>query len=159
MHLFDKMYEGKVKGLFSYGTDPAVSSPNSNKVRKALEKLDTEGAAKASKHVERLRQSLNKARSLERVGMRADYLDDIARGAVKDPAVIREAVERASNELKLLEKLSREAHPANRELLKGILNENLGKWAQMRGTFWKYANKVPADKLLRGLHGFYAFLR
>ena len=40
MHLFDKMYEGKVKGLFSYGTDPAVSSPNSNKVRKALEKLD-----------------------------------------------------------------------------------------------------------------------
>ncbi len=40
MHLFDRMYAGKVKGLFSYGTDPAVSSPNSNKVRKALEKLD-----------------------------------------------------------------------------------------------------------------------
>jgi len=40
MHLFDVMYEGKIKGLFSYGTDPAVSSPNSNKVRKALENLD-----------------------------------------------------------------------------------------------------------------------
>jgi len=40
MHLFDKMYEGKVKGLFAVGTDPAVSSPNSNKVRKALENLD-----------------------------------------------------------------------------------------------------------------------
>jgi formate dehydrogenase major subunit len=40
MHLFDKMYEGKVKGLFSVGTDPAVSSPNTAKVRKALEKLD-----------------------------------------------------------------------------------------------------------------------
>jgi formate dehydrogenase major subunit len=40
MHLFDTMYEGKVKGLFSVGTDPAVSSPNTAKVRKALEKLD-----------------------------------------------------------------------------------------------------------------------
>jgi formate dehydrogenase major subunit len=40
MHLFDKMYEGKVNGLFAIGTDPAVSSPNTNKVRKALEKLD-----------------------------------------------------------------------------------------------------------------------
>jgi formate dehydrogenase major subunit len=40
MHLFDKMYEGKVKGLFAVGTDPAVSSPNTTKVRKALEKLE-----------------------------------------------------------------------------------------------------------------------
>ncbi len=40
MHLFDKMYEGKVNGLFSVGTDPAVSAPNTAKVRKALEKLD-----------------------------------------------------------------------------------------------------------------------
>lgn len=40
MHLFDTMYKGTVKGLFSVGTDPAVSSPNANKVRKALEKLD-----------------------------------------------------------------------------------------------------------------------
>ena len=40
MHLFDKMYEGKIKGLFAVGTDPAVSSPNTTKVRKALEKLD-----------------------------------------------------------------------------------------------------------------------
>ncbi len=40
LHLFDKMYEGKIRGLFAVGTDPAVSSPNSNKTRKALEKLD-----------------------------------------------------------------------------------------------------------------------
>ena len=40
MHLFDKMYEGKVKGLFAVGTDPAVSAPNTTKVRKALENLD-----------------------------------------------------------------------------------------------------------------------
>jgi formate dehydrogenase major subunit len=40
MHLFDKMYEGNVKGLFAVGTDPAVSSPNTAKVRKALTKLD-----------------------------------------------------------------------------------------------------------------------
>ncbi len=40
MHLFEKMYEGRVKGLFAVGTDPAVSSPNTAKVRKALEKLD-----------------------------------------------------------------------------------------------------------------------
>jgi formate dehydrogenase major subunit len=40
MHLFDKMYEGKVKGYFCVGADTAVSTPNSNKVRKAMEKLD-----------------------------------------------------------------------------------------------------------------------
>ncbi|OPY06042.1 MAG: hypothetical protein A4E67_01659 [Syntrophaceae bacterium PtaB.Bin038] len=145
------------EGLGVFNTAGEVNKGN-QWAQKALEKLDTEGAAKASKHVERLRQSLNKARSLERVGMRADYLDDIARGAVKDPAVIREAVARAQRELSLLEKLSREANPGNRELLRGILNENLGKWAQLRGTFWKYAGRVPTDKLLRGLQlfGYYA---
>ena len=40
MHMFDKMYEGKVKGFFAIGADPAVSTPNSNKVRKALQNLD-----------------------------------------------------------------------------------------------------------------------
>jgi len=40
LHLFDRMYEGAIKGLFAYGTDPAVSSPNTKKTRKALEKLD-----------------------------------------------------------------------------------------------------------------------
>jgi len=40
LHLFDRMYEGKISGLFAVGTDPAVSTPNSTKVRKALEKLD-----------------------------------------------------------------------------------------------------------------------
>ena len=145
------------EGLDIFTTAGEVNKGN-QWAQKALEKLDAEGAAKASKHVERLRQSLNKARSIERVGMRADYLDDIARGVVKDPAAIREAVGRAQRELSLLDKLSREANPGNRELLKGILNENLGKWAQLRGTFWKYAGTVPTDKLLRGLQlfGYYA---
>jgi formate dehydrogenase major subunit len=40
MHMFDKMYEGKVKGFFCIGADPAVSTPNTNKVRKALQNLD-----------------------------------------------------------------------------------------------------------------------
>jgi formate dehydrogenase major subunit len=40
MHLFDEMYKGKIKGLFAVGTDPSVSSPNTAKVRKALENLD-----------------------------------------------------------------------------------------------------------------------
>ena len=40
MHMFDAMYAGKVKGFFAIGADPAVSSPNSNKVRKAMENLD-----------------------------------------------------------------------------------------------------------------------
>ena len=40
MHQFDDMYAGKIKGLFAVGTDPAVSSPNTTKVRKAMEKLD-----------------------------------------------------------------------------------------------------------------------
>ncbi len=40
MHMFDAMYADKVKGLFVIGADPAVSTPNSNKVRKALQNLD-----------------------------------------------------------------------------------------------------------------------
>ena len=40
MHMFDKMYEGKIKGFFCIGADNAVSSPNAGKVRKGLEKLD-----------------------------------------------------------------------------------------------------------------------
>jgi formate dehydrogenase major subunit len=40
MHMFDRMYEGKIKGFFCIGADPAVSSPNTNKVRKAMKNLD-----------------------------------------------------------------------------------------------------------------------
>ncbi len=40
MHMFDAMYANKVKGFFVIGADPAVSTPNSNKVRKALQNLD-----------------------------------------------------------------------------------------------------------------------
>jgi len=39
LHLFDKMYAGKVEGFFVIGADPAVSSPNTAKVRKGLQKL------------------------------------------------------------------------------------------------------------------------
>ncbi len=40
MHMFDAMYAGRIKGFFAIGADPAVSTPNSIKVRKALENLD-----------------------------------------------------------------------------------------------------------------------
>ncbi len=38
--LFDKMSEGKFKGLFAWGMNPACSGANSNKTRKALGELD-----------------------------------------------------------------------------------------------------------------------
>ena len=38
--LFETMYSGKIKGLFLFGQNPAVGGPNSNKERKALEKLE-----------------------------------------------------------------------------------------------------------------------
>jgi len=40
MHMFDKMYEGKIKGYFCVGADTAVSTPNTTKVRKAMQNLD-----------------------------------------------------------------------------------------------------------------------
>ncbi|OPY91414.1 MAG: Formate dehydrogenase subunit alpha precursor [Syntrophus sp. PtaU1.Bin208] len=40
MHMFDAMYAGKVKGYFCVGADTAVSTPNTTKVRKAMENLD-----------------------------------------------------------------------------------------------------------------------
>jgi len=38
--LFEKMYKGTIKGLLCFGMNPAVSGPNLNMERKALEKLD-----------------------------------------------------------------------------------------------------------------------
>ncbi|MDO9632030.1 MAG: molybdopterin-dependent oxidoreductase, partial [Humidesulfovibrio sp.] len=40
LFLFDRMYKGKIKGGFVFGTNPAMSFPNTHKVRKALDKLD-----------------------------------------------------------------------------------------------------------------------
>jgi len=38
--IFDEMYNGNIKGFFSWGQNPACSGTNANKVRKALAKLD-----------------------------------------------------------------------------------------------------------------------
>ncbi len=38
--MFDEMLKGRFKGLFAWGMNPAVSSANAGKARKALEKLD-----------------------------------------------------------------------------------------------------------------------
>ena len=40
LNLFDAMYDGKIKGFFAWGQNPACSGANSNKVRHALAKLD-----------------------------------------------------------------------------------------------------------------------
>jgi len=40
LNLFDAMYDGKVKGFFSWGQNPACSGANANKTRKAMAKLD-----------------------------------------------------------------------------------------------------------------------
>ncbi len=40
LNLFDEMYNGKIKGFFAWGQNPACSSANADKVRHALGKLD-----------------------------------------------------------------------------------------------------------------------
>jgi formate dehydrogenase major subunit len=40
LNLFDAMYNGKIKGFFAWGQNPACSSANANKVRAGLAKLD-----------------------------------------------------------------------------------------------------------------------
>jgi formate dehydrogenase major subunit len=40
LNLFDAMYDGKIKGFFSWGQNPACSGANAHKVRNALGKLD-----------------------------------------------------------------------------------------------------------------------
>ncbi|SPD75876.1 Formate dehydrogenase subunit alpha [uncultured Desulfobacterium sp.] len=40
LFLFDRMYQGKVRGGFIFAHNPAQSMPNSNKVRKAMDKLE-----------------------------------------------------------------------------------------------------------------------
>jgi formate dehydrogenase major subunit len=40
MFLFDRMYQGKIRGGFIFGLNPMNSVPNSNKLRKAMDNLD-----------------------------------------------------------------------------------------------------------------------
>jgi formate dehydrogenase major subunit len=40
LQIFDRMYEGAIKGLFVWGMNPACSGANSNKNRRAMAKLD-----------------------------------------------------------------------------------------------------------------------
>lgn len=40
LNLFDEMYNGKIKGFFAWGQNPACSSANAEKVRQGLGKLD-----------------------------------------------------------------------------------------------------------------------
>ncbi len=40
LNMMDNMYNGKVKGYISFGTDPAVSMPHVNKLRQAMKNLD-----------------------------------------------------------------------------------------------------------------------
>ncbi len=40
LNMIDNMYNGKVKGFITAGTDPAVSMPNANKLRQAMKNLD-----------------------------------------------------------------------------------------------------------------------
>ncbi len=40
LNLFDAMYDGKIKGFFAWGQNPACSGANSNKTRQALAKLN-----------------------------------------------------------------------------------------------------------------------
>jgi len=40
LYLFDDMFNGKISGFICLGMNPACSSPNADKARKALEKLD-----------------------------------------------------------------------------------------------------------------------
>jgi len=40
LDIFDEMYKGKFQGLFAWGMNPAGSSANANKARKALARLD-----------------------------------------------------------------------------------------------------------------------
>src|SRR3989338_9811109 len=40
LEIFDSMWNGKIKGFTAIRENPAVGSPNQNKVREAMEKLD-----------------------------------------------------------------------------------------------------------------------
>jgi formate dehydrogenase alpha subunit (EC 1.2.1.2) len=40
MVMFDKMYEGKIKGGMIFGHNPAQSMPNTHKIREAMQNLE-----------------------------------------------------------------------------------------------------------------------
>ncbi len=70
MDLFDAMYKGTVKGFTVVGENPAVGSPNSNKVREAMEKLDW--LVVADQFLTETAEFWTAKRPLKDVGQRAD---------------------------------------------------------------------------------------
>jgi hypothetical protein len=128
---------------------------------KALEELSEGRLAKVQKQVERLKQSLNKAKSLERFGSKTGYLDDIISGKITDFKEIEILIEKAKTEAGLIKSLSKETNSIKRELMKDLLDEGSGKFSKFRGIFWNHIGKVPVDRLIQGLSVYmnYAHLR
>ena len=54
LHTIDQMYAGKIKGFFAYGSNIAVSSPNSTKVRKGSAKTEVAGQRQYLRQRDRL---------------------------------------------------------------------------------------------------------
>ena len=149
-----------VEGVEAYTTAGEV-----NKARqwaeKVLEQLGEGNVDKAAKQAERLRTSINKARGLEKLGGRMDYLDDIVSGKVTDPEAIRTAVARAREEAGLLLSLAEESNVKTRSLLRNVLTNEGGELSKTGKLFWKYAGKVPVAQLFRAwqLYGYYATVK
>jgi hypothetical protein len=128
---------------------------------KVIEQLEEGNIDKAAKQAERLRTSINKARGLERLGGRVDYLDDIVAGTITDPDAIRAAIKRARDESGLLLALAEEGNVKTRSALKSILTSEAGQSSKMGKLFWKYADKVPVAQLFHAfqLYGYYATVK
>ncbi|MDD2923786.1 hypothetical protein [Rhodoferax sp.] len=146
-----------VEGVEAYTTAGEVNKAG-QWAEKVLEQLGEGNVDKAAKQAERLRTSINKARSLERLGGRVDYLDDIVSGKVTDPQAIRAAVARARQEAGLLLSLANESNVRTRHVMRSVLASEGGTLSRSGKLFWKYADKVPVGQLFRAwqLYGYYA---
>jgi hypothetical protein len=147
------------------GAEAHTTAGEVNKARqwaeKVIEQIEEGNIDKVAKQAERLRTSVNKARGLERLGTRVDYLDDIVSGKVTDPEAIRAAVARAKQEAGLLLSLAEETNVKTRGMLRNVLTTEAGEFSKMGKVFWKYADKVPVAQLFRAfqLYGYYATVK
>ncbi|MEI6667688.1 MAG: hypothetical protein WCP29_05990 [Acidobacteriota bacterium] len=115
---------------------------------KSLEELENGNLGKAATQAKRLRDEVNAARSLERVGGKIGYLDDIVNGTVTDPDAIRAAIARAQKEAELLSSLAQESNVTARGVLRSVLTNEGGELSKVGKIFWKYAGQVPWGRFL-----------
>ncbi|MCI0487348.1 MAG: tetratricopeptide repeat protein [Blastocatellia bacterium] len=162
---------GETRAIYTIGGSANSASQFVDKTLDALRKGD---AKTVRKQLERLNQSLRKARSLAGIEQRnhfddilkklKDYGDDIE-GLRRELATNKQLVAEISNALpkakldaELLKRFAESSKPRDLKIIKDMLEEGTGRWARVKDALSKASSHVPWGALMKGMMAFFVYL-